>query len=156
MSQIRLSPKHGLNPSMVMCFWCGEEKNELVLLGRMNREDSEAPRKILRDYEPCDKCKELFSHGVHIIGVSETPAIEGLPPITVQNHTEYYPTGVFTLVSDDYIVRVLDSEPAQQVLKARKMLMHSDELQKLLNEYNSQFEEESTNESCESGIPEDC
>lgn len=154
MSQIKLSPKHGVNPSMVMCFWCGGDKNEIALLGRMNREDDEAPRKIFHDYEPCDKCKELFSHGVHIIGVSETPLIENMPPISVQNNTEYYPTGVFTVASDDYIIRVLDSESAQQVLKARKMLMDSDMLKGLLDEYK--LKEESTNESCESGIPEDC
>ena len=28
---IKLSPKHGLNPTIPVCFWCGEERNEVAL-----------------------------------------------------------------------------------------------------------------------------
>ena len=45
---IKLSPKHGLNPTIPVCFWCGEERNEVALLGRIGdgrkHEDFEAPR----------------------------------------------------------------------------------------------------------------
>ena len=32
---IKLSPKHGVNPSMDLCFWCGQPKG-LILCGRMH------------------------------------------------------------------------------------------------------------------------
>ena len=43
---IKLSPKHGLNPTIPVCFWCGEERNEVALLGHIGdgrkHEDFEA------------------------------------------------------------------------------------------------------------------
>ena len=48
---IRLSKKYGVNPSIPICFWCGQEKNEIALLGHIGDgrrgEDLEAPRNIL-------------------------------------------------------------------------------------------------------------
>lgn len=35
MNGIEISPKHGLNPTIPVCFWCGKEKNEIALLGRI-------------------------------------------------------------------------------------------------------------------------
>lgn len=35
MSSIKLSSKHGVNPTIPVCFFCGEEKNEIALLGRI-------------------------------------------------------------------------------------------------------------------------
>ena len=40
---IRLSPKHGVNPAVPLCFLCGQAKNEIVLAGRLPG-DVEAPR----------------------------------------------------------------------------------------------------------------
>lgn len=52
---IKLSPKHGLNPTIPVCFWCGEERNEVALLGHIGdgrkHEDFEAPRHMVIDYE---------------------------------------------------------------------------------------------------------
>ena len=33
MDSILLSPKHGVNPTIPVCFWCGREKNEVALMG---------------------------------------------------------------------------------------------------------------------------
>lgn len=63
---IRLSPKYGLNPSIPVCFLCGEDKNEIILPGRL-RDDAEAPRKCVWNYEPCDKCKEYMKQGIILI-----------------------------------------------------------------------------------------
>lgn len=41
-NSIRLSPKHGLNPSISVCFFCGEDKNEIILPGKLEG-DAEAP-----------------------------------------------------------------------------------------------------------------
>ena len=32
---IRLSPAHGVNPTIPICFWCGNEKNEIALMGKL-------------------------------------------------------------------------------------------------------------------------
>ena len=58
---IKLSPKHGLNPTIPVCFWCGEERNEVALLGHIGDgrklEEFEAPMHMVIDYEPCEKCR---------------------------------------------------------------------------------------------------
>ena len=65
---IELSPKYGLNPTIKMCFYCGEESGEIAIMGRIREKgangkpvkdsDIEAPRQMLLDYQPCEKCKE--------------------------------------------------------------------------------------------------
>ena len=37
---LRLHPNHGLNPTIPLCFLCGKEKNEVVLLGSSYKKDS--------------------------------------------------------------------------------------------------------------------
>lgn len=63
---ITLSPKHGLNPSLLVCPLCGEETNGLALLGRINNKtrhaDIEAP-KYITDNKPCEKCQKLLDEG---------------------------------------------------------------------------------------------
>lgn len=34
---IKISPKYGLNPTIPVCFWCGKQKNEIALMGRMSK-----------------------------------------------------------------------------------------------------------------------
>lgn len=72
---IRVSEKYGVNPTIPVCFFCGEEKNEIALLGKITnkqtKEEVEAPMRMVLDYEPCDKCKEAWSKGVAIIEVTQ-------------------------------------------------------------------------------------
>lgn len=70
MSFIHLSPAHGLNPSVNVCFYCNGEKNEVVLAGRLPH-DAEAPRKAAWNLEPCDKCKGFMEQGIILISVDE-------------------------------------------------------------------------------------
>ena len=42
---LRLHPNHGLNPTIPLCFLCGKEKNEVVLLGSSYKK--EAPKNML-------------------------------------------------------------------------------------------------------------
>jgi len=67
---IKLSKKHGVNPSMSICFFCGKEKNEIVLPGKL-KGDAEAPRKAVWNYEPCDECKKYMSEGVMVCVVKD-------------------------------------------------------------------------------------
>lgn len=63
MSGIPISEKHGVNPCIPICFWCGKEKNEIALLGKL-KGDVEAPMHAVINYEPCDDCKAIMDQGV--------------------------------------------------------------------------------------------
>jgi len=66
---IKLSPKHGVNPSMQLCFFCGECKG-IALMGKINKKDPEAPRECVMDLEPCDKCKEKYKNATLVVEVT--------------------------------------------------------------------------------------
>lgn len=102
---IEISPKHGLNPTIPVCFWCGKDKNEIAILGRIREKDKndrpvrgsdvEAPRKMVLDYEPCDECLALWGQGVAVLEVQETPVQPGQPEI----QKGLYPTGRFAVIT---------------------------------------------------------
>lgn len=73
---IRLSPKHGVNPALMVCFACGEDSG-VALLGLMKPKptgrrgvygdpiteaDPEAPRRI-RDDGLCSRCQGIVDKG---------------------------------------------------------------------------------------------
>ena len=64
---IRLSPKHGVNPTLLKCFWCGGDMG-IALLGKL-KGDAEAPRETCMGLEPCDKCKANMVKGVALIEI---------------------------------------------------------------------------------------
>lgn len=95
---IKLSPKHGVNPTIPVCFFCGEAKNEIALLGRIGGRDGlQAPMHMVLDYEPCDKCKEHWNEGVTLIEVNTYPMNDGQPPIA----PNAYPTGRYVVVKPE-------------------------------------------------------
>ena len=67
---IRLSEKHGLNPTLGICFYCGKETGEIGLLGRM-KDDEEAPRYAILSKEPCDECKKVFENNFTLFEADE-------------------------------------------------------------------------------------
>ena len=72
---IRLSEKHGVNPSVSMCWYCLEESTGLILAGRI-KDDAEMPREGVYDMEPCDKCKGYMERGIILIGVKDDAEME--------------------------------------------------------------------------------
>jgi len=66
---IKISEKHGVNPSLEQCFFCGEPKG-IILFGRL-KEDAEAPREVCLNHEPCDKCKGYMEQGVMLVSVKD-------------------------------------------------------------------------------------
>ena len=52
-NDILLSPKHGLNPSILPCICCGEDYG-IALLGKL-KGDKEAPKEISQGL--CPKCQ---------------------------------------------------------------------------------------------------
>lgn len=90
---IKLSPKHGVNPCMPVCFFCGQDRNEIVLFGKIGKEDKEAPMRAVVDFEPCDECKKKFAEGVLLIEVTNSPECIGMPIAK-----DAYPTGRYVVV----------------------------------------------------------
>ena len=56
---IRLSPKHGLNPSLTHCMCCGKEYG-IALLGKL-KDDAEAPKSIYHGL--CEDCEKVVEQG---------------------------------------------------------------------------------------------
>ena len=107
---IELSPKHGANPSLDMCFWCGKPRG-VALIGRIRRKggdgeaadnDAEAPREICTSIEPCEDCRRKFATGVHFIEVSPDGSRFGDSPrwaLGKDNEGRtVYPTGRWAVV----------------------------------------------------------
>ena len=115
---IKLSKKHGVNPSLDICFFCGESKG-VALLGKLPN-DAEAPKEIITDYEPCNKCKEQWKKGIPIIGVSKTPMALNQPPLTIQDNTAYYPTGQYALVKPEALAPDAPFKPGQPTIMDRE------------------------------------
>lgn len=102
---IQLSPEHGLNPTIPVCFFCGESKNEIALMGRIHskkgaRDDVKAPMYMVLNYEPCDECIEKFKQGVLLIEVTTVPQSKNQPPIS-NKQEELFPTGAWCIVSEE-------------------------------------------------------
>ena len=111
---IKLSPKHGVNPTIPICAWCGKEKNEIALMGqigdRRKGEDLEAPKNVVLDYEPCDHCKEQWSMGVAVLEATVERPTPYRPPIQKQGETEIYPTMRFVVIKPEAAERIFGGQ----------------------------------------------
>ena len=65
---IELSPKHGVNPSILHCECCGKDYG-IAMFGRL-KGDVEAPRDVMQGF--CDDCKAVIDQrGVMIVEVKD-------------------------------------------------------------------------------------
>lgn len=65
---IRVSEKHGVNPSITICPICGKE-TDIALLGKL-KGDKEAPMRMLSD--PCDDCvSKLGNDKIYILAIDD-------------------------------------------------------------------------------------
>ena len=65
---IRVSEKHGVNPSITICPICGKETG-IALLGKL-KGDKEAPMRMLSD--PCDDCvSKLGDDKIYILAIDD-------------------------------------------------------------------------------------
>ena len=101
---IKISPKYGLNPTIPVCFWCGKQKNEIALMGRM-KGDIEAPKNMVLDYVPCEECQSHMAMGVAGLEASDHPNTEGQPPM----QKGVYPTSRFVVVTTECADRVFSA-----------------------------------------------
>jgi hypothetical protein len=106
---IRLSERHGVNPAIPCCYFCGKEKDEIVLFGRL-KGDVAAPRKAVLDKVPCDECAEYMKKGIILISVENGWDGKGEP----------FRTGRFVVVKEDALRKVItNAEALQQILRQR-------------------------------------
>lgn len=124
MGSIRLHKEHGVNPSLVVCFWCGEGTG-VALLG--HNKGKEAPPKIVGSLEFCDACMSRVGDGIIFIeAVTEEPA-GGMPEI----QEGLYPTGSFTAVKRDAVSNFLTGDYLTSVLEKGKCLLDTEAYQQL-------------------------
>lgn len=116
MKNIRISERHGVNPSVGICFFCGEGK-EVILFGRM-REDAEAPREVCLDKEPCQKCADFMKQGIILIGCDEAKS-------AADPHNPYR-DGNWAVVTEDYVRRAFTPEMAEVAMNKRACFVGSD------------------------------
>lgn len=127
---IEISPKHGLNPSLDLCFWCRKPRG-IALLGRLRKkdggnDDAEAPKHTLSSLEPCDECKAKFEKGVHLIEVSDDGSAFDNNRAFALGDTEgkpHWPTGRFL---------VLNPEVMNGVKAGDRMLMTHEVMEMLI------------------------
>lgn len=135
---IKISPKHGVNPTIPVCFWCGKDKEEIALMGKIDKEDSEAPRRLIMNYEPCNGCKVLFSKGIQVIGASDHPIIPTMFPIIDDGTKKLYPTGSMFVASENWIQEFLKAnkkdDMIEHVLKEKKLVMPDSVVNEIVRE----------------------
>jgi len=120
---IKVSEKHGVNPTIPLCFYCGGHKEEIVLMGKL-KDDAEAPKNLLLDYEPCDKCKEQFKQGFLVTEVSSEPTIENQPPIT----KGHYPTGKLLLIKKESAKDIFGKDKEWESMERRSAVLLDKEI----------------------------
>lgn len=108
----RLSRRHGLNPCVPRCFYCNEDKNEILLFGKMQRtardRDPKAPHGMVVDRKPCEKCQKLMEQGVILVSVRDE-----------EQSNNPYRTGGWVVMKDDAIARILNTTLAKKILCTR-------------------------------------
>lgn len=124
---IPLSPKHGVNPTIATCFWCGREKNEIALMGKLPG-DAEAPHKAVLDYEPCENCKADMEKGITLIGVVEHKLPDGRPAIC----KGVFPTGHWAVVTPDGIRACITEPLATNIINKGRAIIDDEMLASII------------------------
>lgn len=106
---IKISPKYGVNPCIPVCAFCGQEKNEVALLGKL-KGDIEAPMSAVLDYNPCDDCQANWAKGVAILRVTDQASETGAIPLTEHNGVKLYPTAQYVVMTAEAVKRLFDMD----------------------------------------------
>ena len=127
MRSIKLSPKHGVNPTIPVCFWCGKEKNEVALMGYMEGDggaDIAAPMHMVIDFEPCDECRRNMEQGVTLMEATSKP--NATSNMEIQHGV--YPTGRYAVIK-----READSRIFTNLNGEEKAFVHPELFEKLIS-----------------------
>jgi len=115
---IYLHNEHGVNPTMSICWICGEPK-EILLVGAKVKQfkdigladqSGKMVDKVCIDKEPCDKCKEWMEQGIICISVKDSD---------IDNENPYR-TGGWSVIKEDAIRRMIKpQELVDNICKVR-------------------------------------
>jgi len=105
---IKISPKHGLNVSLMKCYFCGGACG-VALLGRL-KGDEEAPSSIM-SREPCETCEGYMLKGVILIAFD--------PDLTLEQDDPYR-TGRVAVVKDEALFKLMRPGPARDEILQRR------------------------------------
>jgi len=106
---IRVSERHGVNPSVMLCFYC-QESMGVALMGRI-KGDKQAPREAVFDHEPCDTCKGHMEKGIILISVRNED----------EGNENPYRTGGWVVITDEAIERMIEPEDVRQSILTRRI-----------------------------------
>lgn len=107
---MRLHPKYGVNPTIPICFFCGKEQKEIILLGASYK--GEAPMKTcLSKHEPCEQCQEYMEMGIILVSVRDTE--------DRKEQQNPYRTGGWWVVRDEFVKRIFDKKTYEDASKSR-------------------------------------
>jgi hypothetical protein len=121
---IKLSPKYGVNPSVMQCFFCGDAKGVAIpgrihkknKEGRITATDVEAPHQAVWDMEPCDDCRELMKLGIMFVSVKDGE----------QGKDNPYRTGSLAVLKEDAVERMISNPDLVKVLKEKRFAFIED------------------------------
>jgi hypothetical protein len=120
-NSIRLHPEYGVNPTIAVCFWCEQDKNEIVMFGAAYR--GQAPHRMVINYDPCPTCKETFEKGIACIEVSDTPKGDQAP-LSQDKGQRAYPTGRYAVIKPDAMERIVTNDTARaEIMKHKQCLI---------------------------------
>lgn len=95
MSKLKLHKEFGLNPTMPICFYCGEDKGELILLGASYK--GEAPSRMSLDTSPCDTCIGYMEQGIILLSVTDN---------TKEGDDNPYRTGRMSVIKEEAALKM--------------------------------------------------
>ena len=110
---IRLDKEHGLNPFIPNCFFCNEQKNEIVLLGAQGQrvtghKDASQAGPLVLDHAPCQKCEDLMKQGILLISAKDG-----------EESDNPYRTGGWCVIKEDAFKKVFTGDIVEKVMKCR-------------------------------------
>jgi hypothetical protein len=127
---IKLHGKYGLNHTIALCFWCGEESGTIALLGASYNQ--QAPRTMFINYDPCDKCAERMTRGIQLVEFTNTPVVPAQIPLM----KDVWPTGRWLVLKPDSFARIfrIESDPElyERIVKSRFGLVQPELFEKFM------------------------
>jgi hypothetical protein len=107
---IKLSPQHGINPAIPVCFFCNMPKAEIILAGKLPG-DVEAPRNAVWDKQPCRRCQSIMEQAIILISIDEKLTKDSSNP---------YRTGGWLAIKEEAVKRMgIQPQVVNSILRAR-------------------------------------
>lgn len=112
---VRLSPRHGVNPSIDQCFFCMKDVG-VALLGHL-KDDAQAPRCTCFNMDPCAECAEFMKRGIILISVANDS----------EDNTNPYRTGGWCVITEKAVKRIITTPDLLENVLAKRMAFVPDE-----------------------------